>query len=168
MANPFANSKTKAPLPQRLFWIVMACLLTTIAVAIYFTNMSGGAKEARKFLRTMAADQIREISIEPYTVSSLTDRVIVIRDREKISRIVEVFRGMTAVSLSHPSANWVAIIRFQLADRQYGGRIEQSSNQGGLFMMTSDVQGGWNYGAYRNDALAPFFEQLVTEEKSRK
>src|SRR5207344_1326397 len=98
-------------------------------------------------------------------VLSLTDHVIVIRDREKIARIAAVFRDMTPISPNHPSATWVGIIRFQLADRQYGGQIEMTNNQGGLFWMSSNVRGGWNYGTYRNDALGPLFEQLVAEDK---
>jgi hypothetical protein len=168
MDNPFANAKTKAPLPQIWFWVVMGFLLAVIGVSGYFNHLSVGAKDARKFLRTMPVDQIREISIEPYAVLSLTDRVIVIRDPGKIRRIAEVFRGMTPVSPNHPAATWVAVIRFQVGDRQYGGQIETTSNQGGLFWMSSRVRGGWNYGTYRNDALGPVFEQLVAEEKNRK
>ena len=36
MASPFANSKTKAPLPKRTFWAVMAGLIVVIVVAAYF------------------------------------------------------------------------------------------------------------------------------------
>ncbi len=166
MTNPFANSKTKAPIPQVWFWVVMSCLLAIIGGSAYFNTMSVGAKDARKFLRTMPVEQIREITIEPYTVLSLTERNIVIRDPERIARIAAVFRGMTPVSPNHPSATWVAVIRFQLEGRQYGGQIEMTRNQGGLFWMSSDVRGGWNYGSYRNDALGPVFEQLVAEARS--
>ena len=86
MANPFSNQKARAPLPKRWFWIVMGCLLGVIAVSTYFNNLSVDARDARRFLRKMPVDQIREIRIERYTVSSLTDHVIVIRDRERIER----------------------------------------------------------------------------------
>jgi len=153
---------------RRWFWVALICLGSVLAVTKYFGTYSGEARAARRFLEEMPVAEIREIQIEPYTVLSLTDHVIVIRDREKISRIAAIFRGMTAVSPNHPSANWVSIIRFQLADRQCGGQIESTNNQGGLFWFASNVRGGWNYGCYRNDALGPFFEQLVAEEKGRK
>lgn len=168
MASPFSNQKARAPLPRRWFWTIMGCLVGVIAVLTFFNRFSPGSRDARVFLQTMPVDQIREISIEPYTVLSLTDQVIVIRDRERIERIATLFRGMTPVSPNHPSATWVAVIRFQLADRQYGGQIEMTKNQGGLFFMASKVRGGWNYGCYRNDALGTLFEQLVAEEKARK
>ena len=150
---------------RRVVWIGAIVILSVITVAQYFGRYSGEARAARSFLREMPVAEIREISIEPYTVLSLTDHVIVIRDREIISRIAALFRGLPAVSPNHPSANWVAIIRFQLADRQYGGQIEATKNQGGLFWFASNVRGGWNYGAYRNDSIGPFFEQLVADEK---
>lgn len=144
----------------------MLCLVSVVAVAKYFGTYSGEARAARRFLAEMPVADIQEISIEPYTVLSLTDHVIVIRDREKIRRVAALFRGMMAVSPNHPSATWVAIIRFQLADRQYGGQIETTKNQGGLFWFSSNVRGGWNYGAYRNDSIGPVFEQLVADDQA--
>src|ERR1019366_7882776 len=138
MGNPAPNRKASAPLLKRWFWIAMICLVSVVAVAKYFGTYSGEARAARRFLEEMPVGEIREIQIEPYAVSSLTDHVIVIWDREKIGRIAAVFRGMAAVSPNHPSANWVAIIRFQLADRQYGGQIEATKNQGDLFWFSSN------------------------------
>jgi len=34
--------------------------------------------------------------------------------------------------------------------------------------MASDVQGGWNYGCYRNDQIGSVFEELMAAEKGRK
>jgi hypothetical protein len=166
MEDPLPDKETSAPRPQRWFWVAMVCLVSVVAVAKYFGTYSAEARAARRFVRDMPISDIREIRIEPYAVSSLTDHVIVIRDRERISRIAALFRGMTAVSPNHPSANWVAIIRFQLADRQYGGQIEATKNQGGLFWFSSNVRGGWNYGAYRNDSIGPLFEQLVADDRT--
>lgn len=157
---------SSAPLPKRWFWIILLGMVSVVSVIKYFNTLSPDARAARAFLREMPVADIREISIEPYTVSSLTDHVIVIRDREKIRRIAALFRGLTAVSPNHPSATWVAIIRFQLADRQYGGQVEATKNQGGLFWFSSNVRGGWNYGAYRNDSIGPVFAQLVADDRA--
>lgn len=166
MGNPALNSKASALLPRRWFWVAMICLVSVVAVSQYFGRYSGEARAARRFLEEMPVAEIREIQIESYAVLSLTDHVIVIRDPEKIRRIAALFRDMTAVSPNHPSANWVAIIRFQLADRQYGGQIEATKNQGGLFWFASNVRGGWNYGCYRNDSIGPLFEQLVADDRA--
>ena len=79
-----------------------------------------------------------------------------------------MFRQAESVSPNHPQARWVAIIRFRLAGGEYGGQLEATTNhQGGLFWFASNVRGGWNYGAYRNDQLGPLFEQLVAEERNQ-
>ena len=167
METPSIVQKPAARRPQRWFWVALLCFVSVMTVFQYFGRYSGEARAARRFLAEMPVAEIREISIEPYTVSSLTDHVIVIRDREKIRRIAALFRGMPAVSPNHPSAKRVAIIRFQLADRQYGGQVETTTNnQGGLFWFASNVRGGWNYGAYRNDSIGPVFEQLVADDRA--
>jgi hypothetical protein len=154
------------PLAKRWFWIILIGLVSVVSVIKYFDTFSPDARAAHRFLRDMPAADIQEIAIEPYTVLSLTDHVIVIRDRNQISRIAAAFRGLESVSPNHPHARWVAIVRFQLADRQYGGQIETTTNnQSGLFWFASNVRGGWNYGAYRNDQLGPLFEQLIADEK---
>lgn len=151
----------------RWWWLAAGVILGVFATTLYFGRYSPEARAARRFLREMPVAEIQEITIEPYTVLSLTDHAIVIRDPDRIGRIATVFREAVSVSPNHPHARWVAIVRFHLKDRDYGGQVEATTNdQGGLFWFSSNVRGGWNYGSYRNDQLGPLFEQLVADEKA--
>jgi len=161
---PFVPASGRTLISKSIFWTLALGLVSVLAVIKYFVSFSPEARVARDFLREMPAEQISEIRLMPYSVLSLTDHDIVIRDRESINRIAGLFRGMPSHSPNHPSARWVAFIQFQVAERQYGGQVEATSNQGSLFWFTSSVRGGWNYGCYRNDALGPYLEQLVAGE----
>ena len=158
--------RTAGPLPKPWFWIIAGGMLSVVGVIKYFDTFSPDARAARRFLREMPVTEIQEITIEPYTVLSLTDHVISVRDRDRISQIAAAFRNVVSVSPNHPHARWVAVIRFRLKDREYGGQIEPTTNdQGSLFWFASNIRGGWNYGCYRNDQLGPLFERLIADEK---
>lgn len=128
----------------------------------YARHLSAHARAAHAFLREMPADQIQAVKIEPYAVMSLSDHTITIRDRDKIQQLATAMRTASGVAANHPEARWVAILRFQLKNgKEYGGQIEDTHNQGTLFLYASQVNSGWNYGAYRQDSLGPLLESWV-------
>ncbi|PIQ27087.1 hypothetical protein COW36_14410 [bacterium (Candidatus Blackallbacteria) CG17_big_fil_post_rev_8_21_14_2_50_48_46] len=126
----------------------------------YFRQLSPESREFHRFIEQMPLEKIQEIRIEPYTVLSLTDHTLVIRDKQQIAEIASALRQAPAIGLNHPEANWVAILRI-IADREYGGQIESTRNQGVVMLYASNVRGGWNYGSYRADSLGPLLEKLA-------
>lgn len=147
---------------QRLLIGVAVFLFLVIVSQAYFRNVSPEAKEAHRFLREMPVTEIQEIVIDPYTVSSLIDHRLVIKDRRKISQLADVLRSASPFSPSHPESRWIAVLRIVTDHGDYGGQVDSTSNgQGSFIWYASQVQGGWNYGAYRQDELGPLLEQFA-------
>ncbi|HEY9844062.1 MAG: hypothetical protein ACAI44_02105 [Candidatus Sericytochromatia bacterium] len=145
--------------------IIGGLILITIVSQYYFRNLSPEAQAARRFLNEVPVDAIREIRIEPYSVSALTDHVVSISDRGKIKRLADALRTAVPFSANHPTSRWIAILRIVTDGRDYGGQVDATSNgQGVIIWYASGVQGGWNYGERRQDALGPLLESFVKEE----
>lgn len=153
---------------KRMIIAAAAIIFGSIAMGTFFGRCSPGAREAHDFLVRLATDQIIDIRLEPYTVSSLVSREVVISDRAEIEKVATQLRTAHGVSLNHPNAKWVAYLRMTTASLDYGGQVESTTNQGVIVMYASGVRGGWNYGAVRQDALGPILEEIVARAGARK
>lgn len=152
------------PWSRRMVIIGGTIIFSVILASTWFCRFSPAAVEAHRFLHEMPVGQVREIVLEPYAVSSLADHAVVIRDRDTIGRIAAQLRGAGGMSPNHPQARWITILRIRLVDgREYGGELESTSNQGVLLWLTSDIQGGWNYGTYQVDGLGPLVEAVAKQ-----
>jgi len=158
-ATPLTPGKQKRN--QRIVGAAAFVIFSTIFGSLFFGRCSPGAQEARAFLRAMPADEILEIRVSPYAVMPLVTRDLVISERAEIEKVAGLLRGATAVSLNHPAARWVGVLRLHTQKRDYGGQVESTTNQGVIVMYASEVEGGWNYGAVRQDALGPVLEELA-------
>lgn len=152
---------------QRAIIAAATIILGTIATGLFFGRCSPAAQEAHAFLRELPAERILEVRLSPYAVRSLVTREVVITDRADIERIASLLREARPVSLSHPDATWVAVLRLRTGERDYGGQVETTTNQGVLVLYASDVEGGWNYGSVRADALGPVLEALAERAGAR-
>lgn len=146
------------------FVLVGGLLLLVLLSAIWFMRLSPEAREAARFFEEMPAERILEVRISPYTVSSLLERELVIKDRARIAQLAGILRAARRAAPNHPKARWVAGLRLVTAERDYGGTVDATSNdQGVLIFYASQVQGGWNYGTRRADELGPLLEAWAAE-----
>lgn len=151
------------------FVLVGSLLLLLFISAFWNMRLSPEAREAARFFDEMPSERILEVQLLPYTVSSLSDRVLRITDRARIASLANILRSARPVSLNHPSARWVATLRLITAERDYGGLVESTDNdQGVVVMYASEVQGGWNYGSRRADELGTLLEAWVKEAAAGK
>jgi hypothetical protein len=141
--------------------VVGGVILTVLLSSLWFMRLSPEARDARQFLSEMPEERIVEIRIEPNGQNSPAATFIHIVDRKRIAELAAAFRAATGVSPNHPHTQWSVIVRFITPEREYGGHVSQTANQGVLFWYSSGVIGGWNYGTYRNDALGPLIQQLI-------
>lgn len=139
----------------------------TVILTFYFGRWSPAAREAREFLTALPPERITAIRLQPYAVSSLVSREVVISDRADVERVADQLRTARGTSLNHPSARWIAILRITTAAGDYGGQVESTTNQGVLVLYASGVQSGWNYGAVRQDSLGPILEDIVARAGGR-
>lgn len=154
---------------QRGAFIAAAVIIFgSISLGLFFGRCSPGAQEARAFLRELPADRIVEVRLSPYAVRSLVTRELVITERADIERIAARLREARPVSLNHPQATWVAVLRLRTRDGDYGGQVERTTNQGVLVLYASNVEGGWNYGSVRSDALGTELESLAERAGARR
>jgi hypothetical protein len=153
---------------KRVIIVGATIIFGSIAMGLFFGRCSPGAREAHDFLSAVPADRILDIRLEPYAVSSLVSRDVVISDRAEIEKIAAQLRTARGISQNHPNARWVAYLRMTTADGDYGGQVESTTNQGLIVIYTSGVKGGWNYGAVRQDALVPILEEIVARAGARK
>jgi len=93
MRNPTSDRKESFAVPRRWVWTAALCVVTLVVVIRYFDDYSEEARAAHKFLKEMPVNEIQEIRIEPYTVSSLTDHVIVVRDERRLAKSPRYFEG---------------------------------------------------------------------------
>jgi len=155
-------------LNKRVIVVAATIIIGSIAMGALFGRCGPGAREAHEFLSSLPTDRIIDIRLEPYAVSSLVSSNVVISDRAEIDKIAAQLRTAGGVSLNHPNARWVAYLRITTATGDYGGQVESTTNQGVIVMYASGVQGGWNYGAIRQDALGPTLEEIVSRAGARK
>ncbi len=160
MAAPFSPEQQKRMRP--VVAVVMTLIIGVFLVQTYNGRWSPAAREAHAFLRALPTERILDIHLEPYQVLPLVSREVVISDRDDIERIASLLRGASEISLNHPSARWVGILRIRTAAGDYGGQVEATTNHGVVVIYASDVQSGFNYGAVRADALGPVLEALAT------
>jgi hypothetical protein len=153
--------------PNTLAYIIGGILLITLGTSLWFMRLSPAARDAHEFIATMPAERITEIVIEPNGRNSPAPTIIHITSREQIAEIANAFRMATSASPNHPHSQWQVTIRFITPEREYGGHLSQTTNQGALFWYSSSVTGGWNYGTYRNDALAPLIKRIIDEQKAQ-
>lgn len=136
-----------------------------IAIGLLVFAGCFGKQETLSFLRTMPADRIQEIRIEPFnTEGSLVKKETLIRDRKRIGEIAALIREAEEFRPDHPAMKWQAVLRI-IADREYGGLVLSSAerHQGVMFTIFSNVIDGWNYGSVRNDRLGDVLEKIAAE-----
>ncbi len=124
-----------------------------------------GKKEAVSFLKSMPAEKIREIRLEPFNIEgSLVKKEIVIQDRKKIAEIASLIRQAEDFRPDHPALKWQVVLRI-VSDREFGGLVISSTerHQGVMFTMFSNVTDGWNYGSVRNDLLGEVLEKIAEQ-----
>jgi hypothetical protein len=150
------------PEPRRWpAYLIGGILATVFLLSMWNIRLSPEARDARAFLSTMPVERITEIRLEPNASRGLLNTTIHITDRKQIAEIAAAFRAATGISPNHPHSKWSVTVRFITPEREYGGHISQTTNQGTLFWYSSSVTSGWNYGTYRNDALAPLIQNIM-------
>jgi hypothetical protein len=153
--------------PRWPFFLVLGILLTVVLTSVWFISLSPEARDAHDFIAKMPLERITEIRLEPSGRNSPATTVIHITSREQITEIANAFRMATSISPNHPHTQWSVTIRFITPEREYGGHLSQTSNHGVLFWYSSGVTSGWNYGTYRNDALAGLIKRIIDGRKEQ-
>lgn len=141
----------------------VGCLVTMLAIwQYYFRSLSPHAVAAHEFYKKMPAEEILEIDLEPYSVLSLVNKPLKIKDRLQIKRLADSLRQARPFSPNHPQATWIVVLRIITRQGEYGGHVESTHNQQGVqIWYSSNIEGGWNYGTYRQDDLGPLLEEVV-------
>lgn len=142
------------------------CKRILYTLTIFFSFLGCfGKEETVSFLKTMPAEKIREIRLEPFNAEgSLVKKDIVIQDRKKIAEIASLIRQAEDFRPDHPALKWQVVLRI-ISDREYGGLVLSSTerHQGVMLTMFSNVIDGWNYGSVRNDLLGEVLEKIAEQ-----
>jgi hypothetical protein len=164
---PGSRGDRPRPSKQRAVKRIAALVFGLALFFLYQNRLSCTAREARQFLETVPADEITEISIEPWTVHSLTSSVVTTRDRAWIGKLAAALRDPPEGK--PPKADptlWIAFLQIRTTHRVYKGEV--SAGQAGVYFFfgaggdACDGAGcGGSYGTYRIDAIRPLLEQLV-------
>ena len=153
-------SSTNWPIYAGFGFIIALVILVT-----WYIGLSPAAREAREFLSTMPENRIVEIRLEPTSAGSPgAARTVHITDRKRIAEIAAAFRQATSQSPNHPVTQWSVTVRILTAEREYGGQLSQTENQGVMFWHNSKVTSGWSYGTFRIDALGPVVLGILLEK----
>lgn len=159
---PSVQPQTLSRNQKIMFGAVLCGFFTVLLGQFYFRNLSPDARQAHQFYREMPTSEIREIVIEAYPQAVSESEKIHLRDRQQIKRIADLLRTAQPFSPNHPAARWNRVLRIITDHGEFGGMVEATNNdQGVQIWYSSQIQGGWNYGIYRQDALGPVLEEYM-------
>ena len=134
---------------SKLFIFVWCAAAALMLGTCSYRFVSPTARDGRATFNNLVHQNIRSITIEPTKYESVVTSPVVIQDSQTIERFANALSGLSTHLENHPKITRTAVIRIRLQDREIGGELRESSNDGTSFYYYSDVNSGWIFAVYQ-------------------
>ncbi len=133
---------------RRLFSVLVSVVVVLIVVSTQYRNVNPSAREGRARLANLTAQPIVSIRLEPVDFKPTIAAPIDVTDRESIAALAAALSHLPEHNPNHPHATKAVIVRIRFPDREIGGTLQLTSNDGTTFYYMSDIENGWVFGTY--------------------
>jgi len=145
----------------RLFPILVGVALVLFVVATKYRDFNSSARVGRARLADLAAQQIVSIRLEPTKYKPAITAPIDVTDRESVAALAAALSHLDEHEPNHPHALKAVIVRIRFKDREIGGLLQLTSNDGTTFYYMSEIEKGWVFGTYLVPHGEALFDQIA-------
>jgi len=142
-----------------LLLIASSISLLMVAVA-WFYGYRDAPETINRILQASPAD-VQSITVRPSSYATLVTAPVVITDRRRIRRFVQLARSARVGGADHPQSRWRCHISVADSTGISHCTVSQTLSQGTMIYVHTGQSDGLMLGIYRCDDLAPFLEELT-------
>lgn len=146
----------------RPFPVLVSVALTLMVVTTQYRNVNPTACVGRERLANLPVRKNVSTRLEPADYKHAITAPVEVTDREQIAALVAAMSPLAEYQPNHPHTTREVIVRIRFADREIGGALHLTSNDGTIFFFMSDIEQGWVYGTYEVPRGAAPFDLIAS------